>query len=489
MFHDTEALAVANSAILAPFGRKDFFNGTRVELNLRRITQDCIDHKNGKLLTLSVCTSALCMTTCTDYVDAPDDPKMGGREAYAKAVVDSIKIGGSKFAPFMDELVTTSAMIAHKTEILDQCLAGKMETAPPLGRSITPFEYFESRWWEAAMTVFFKMPLLLDGGADGVPCDENWIPLGTRVCPCIRKAVDVIIRYDELVDIFHDLHSDEPMNEIHVAARYGGIEAVRDYAWASAGSVDEVATCNCIAGETSHEWGADIAIGSSAWYAVVPHYRAFTQLAETRHLTSEKYAALAAKANHAGFITSYIADTGNSGMFHTNEWVSLTKLISLDPHVSGECQHCQVIGDWIVHRCLYRDDKKGKVEALRRFIAKTVHLKSDTNMDGFFGNILKIVAADGFPRSVVDHCVTAVDEVWKTLCGAAANMETKVVSTQVVVNHVRVDKALVETYEHDRGYILRRGICGTLSVMMDRMSVSPYPRLMDAAIIYSSREE
>ncbi|OXA37524.1 hypothetical protein Fcan01_11228 [Folsomia candida] len=150
MFPDTEALAVANTAVLAPFGRKDFFNGTRVELNLRRITQDCIDHINGKyrgknpfkfdsfplqlrkgsegveitdyyqtlgithptdfnsravrdfyfsthiyvfmrgfrLLTLSVCTSALCMTTCTDYVDAPDDPKMGGREAYAKAVVD-----------------------------------------------------------------------------------------------------------------------------------------------------------------------------------------------------------------------------------------------------------------------------------------------------------------------------------------------------------------------------------------------------------------
>ncbi|OXA37525.1 hypothetical protein Fcan01_27738 [Folsomia candida] len=130
-----------------------------------------------------------------------------------------------------------------------------MEAAPPLGWNITPFEYFESRWWEAAMTVFFKMPLLLDGGGNGVPCDENWIPLGTRLCPSIRKAVDVIIRYDELVDIFHDIHSNEPMNEIHVAARYGGIEAVRDYAWACAGSVDEVATCNCIAGERSHEWG------------------------------------------------------------------------------------------------------------------------------------------------------------------------------------------------------------------------------------------
>lgn len=107
-------------------------------------------------------------------------------------------------------------MIAHKTEILEHCLDGGMEAAPPLGWNITPFEYFESRWWEAAMTVFFKMPLLLDGGGNGVPCDENWIPLGTRLCPSIRKAVDVIIRYDELVDIFHDIHSNEPMNEIHV---------------------------------------------------------------------------------------------------------------------------------------------------------------------------------------------------------------------------------------------------------------------------------
>ncbi|OXA54074.1 hypothetical protein Fcan01_11223 [Folsomia candida] len=199
----------------------------------------------------------------------------------------------------------------------------------------------------------------------------------------------------------------------------------------------------------------------------------------------------AAKANHAGFITSNIADTGNSGMFHTIEWDSLTTLKSLDPYVSGmgECQHCPEIGNWIVHRCLYRDDKKGKAEALRRFIAKRVHLRGEKNMGGFFGEVLKIVAGDQFPGSLVDHCVTVVDEVWKTLCGAAANEEIKVVSTQVVLNHVRVDKALVETYDHDRGYILRRGICGTLSVMMGRMSVSPYPRLMDAAIIYSTREQ
>lgn len=143
--------------------------------------------------------------------------------------------------------------------------SGKMKVSPT--ENPTPFEFLESRWWEAAMPIFFKLAIALNNGV-GVPIDEGWNPVGTRICTSIRKAIDIIIRYNEIIDVLHDAHSNEPMNEVHVAMRYGGLTAVKEYA---AACVDEVATCQCSAGDASHEYAADIAIGSSAWYGHVPH--------------------------------------------------------------------------------------------------------------------------------------------------------------------------------------------------------------------------
>lgn len=66
------------------------------------------------------------------------------------------------------------------------------------------------------MPVYFKFPFVLQGKGVVVPTDEIWTPQGTSICPSIRKAIDIIIRNNELIDVFHDIRAIEPMNEIHV---------------------------------------------------------------------------------------------------------------------------------------------------------------------------------------------------------------------------------------------------------------------------------
>ncbi|OXA44868.1 hypothetical protein Fcan01_19930 [Folsomia candida] len=539
-----EDMAAAGALLQACFDRRNFFDGTRMEDSMRRIIKDYVDERSGNfpakfkiyqyplllpkgsegvevaayykkagiaegadfnaravrdfyfsihafmmlrnfsLVSLSIAAGTLCLTTGADYVGSIDDPCTGGKEAYTAGVIDTTKVMGSRFAPEINEIITLTGFIYHKADLLARCEAGTMEVPAPLGRNPTPLEFYECRWWDAALPVYFKLSLVLNDGA-GVPVDEKWAPLGTRICGSIRKAVDIIIRYDELVDVFHDAKSNEPMNEVHVAGRYGGITAVQDYAAALAACVDEVATCPCTAGDVSHDYALDIAIGSSAWYAHVPHYRGYTQLAETRHLTSEKYAALAAKANHGAFITSGMAHSGEGNALQDQQWNSLTTYESLDPYVSGQCRHCAVICSWVVNRCLYRDDRRGKEAALRKFVREAVHLNGEKAMDGFFGEIVTICAGHKVPEYLVKQCVTAVEAAWKTLRAAGADMALETVAAQVVENHVRLDKAFIATHYHPEAYALRRGISGALSLMFDRTDMAPYPRIIDAAVIHS----
>lgn len=395
---------------------------------------------------------------------------------------------GSRMPAELNEVVTLAGFIYHKTDLLARCEAGTMEISVPTDKNPTPCEFFECRWWDAAMPVYFKLAIAFNNGV-GVPVDEKWIPLGTRICPSIRKAIEIIIRYDEIIDVFQDVTSNEPMNEVHLALRYGGVEAVKDYAIACAATVDEVATCQCIAGDAGHDYATDIATGSCAWYAHVPHYRGYTQLAETRHLTHEKYATLVAKSNHGPFITCELAHSGELGTLHDDQWKPMATITHLEPYVAGECEHCEAICAWVVNRCLYRDDRRGKEAALRKLVKKAVHLNGDKTMDGFFGEIVSICAGDKVPEYMIKQCVTAVEAAWKTLRAAGGDMPPTMVAKQLVENHVRLDKAYIDSHYYPEAYALRRGMTGAISIMYDRTDMAPYPRILDAAIIHSTQME
>lgn len=185
---DNKGLTEANALLQATFARKQYFNGNRIDVNFKRIIQDYFDNKTcineGKeafsfvsfplllpkgsegpeifnhyktlgimrladfnsravrdyyfscqifmflrgfdIVNLSVCASALCLTTCVDYVGTMEDPKMGGIESYLAASIDSTKVQGSRFPPEMDELIMVAALMQHKNDLLASCKAGKM---------------------------------------------------------------------------------------------------------------------------------------------------------------------------------------------------------------------------------------------------------------------------------------------------------------------------------------------------------------------------
>ncbi|OXA44560.1 hypothetical protein Fcan01_20663 [Folsomia candida] len=434
---------------------------------------------------LTVSASAMCLTTCIDYVGALDDPCMGGKEAYMTAMLDSLKVKGAKWASGVDEVITTCAFLSRKMELVDQ-----YEKDPTLSISPshpTPLEYMENRWWDGALPIYFKLPLLYQDD-HGVPITDKYAPIGTSQCHEIKKAIETIIRYNELADVHNDIFAEEPFNEVHLAGRYGGLPAVIDYADVCASTVDEVAACNCGAGDASHDYGTDMAIGSVAWFSIVPHYRVVTHLAETHEMTDPFYAALTKKARHGAFITGKIADTGKQAALHHENWVPTHKMTSLSPYTSGECKHCAVIGDWVVNRCLYRDDRPSKSGRLRKFVTSEVHLQSSVVMEGFWGQVVTLIAGNEFPKEIVTRCRDVVDAVWETLRAAQGGASPDEMAKCVVNNHMAIDQTIIATHSVERGHVLRRAMVGALSTMVDRTDVAVYQRMMDSSFCLSGVE-
>jgi hypothetical protein len=144
------------------------------------------------------------------------------------------------------------------------------------------------RWWDAVYPPYMKLPLALANAREGgiLPVDREGSPMGTRRCTAIRPVLDLGGRYNDGVDLFHDIGI-EPCNEIHVAVRHGGVEAVLEYGEAMAAAVDQAALCQC--GDPTHDYAVDMGMGIGMITAIYPRYRAWSQLAELHHFSTTKY--------------------------------------------------------------------------------------------------------------------------------------------------------------------------------------------------------
>lgn len=168
-------MAAAGALLQTAFARKDYFVGTRVNENLRRIMQDFVTENPGKfkfyayplllpkssegrevaeyygkcgiatdradfnaravrdyyfsiyswtmirnfsLVSLSVTAGMMCLTTGADYVGAVDDPGTGGKEAYIAGAIDAMKMTGSRMPALLNEVITVTGFIYHKTDLL-----------------------------------------------------------------------------------------------------------------------------------------------------------------------------------------------------------------------------------------------------------------------------------------------------------------------------------------------------------------------------------
>jgi len=442
--------------------------------------------KGFTLKNLSISAAITSFAIFADFMGAADGPDYGGIETYANVIADGLNfIGNKNYVIATDHVVFTSSFMRYKIQTIEQVLAGGFqfnifENKP----SPTPFDFFEARWWDACLAPWFKIPIVLANGTSGVPVDSEWSPIGTKNCCAIRKAVDMTIRGNEILDVSSDEMTGELFNEVTVAARYGGLPAVINYAEACASVIDDVAGCPC--GDLSHDWATDNAAGISAWAIFCVRYNALTQLNEIAHLTTSKFSTLLAESNHGAFITSRIAVLENYGMLHDNNWAPMYKVIYAEPYTCGNCEHCEVLGKWLVNRCLYRDDREGKGVAIRNLVKTQIHLSSSREMTGFWEAVVRIAAGDTEPADILELCINLIKRIWKTLRNTIEKqLDLDELRAQVVNINVAVDMALAKTHKIPNGHTIRRAIIGALSAMVDRTDIAVYQRLLGGMITYS----
>lgn len=309
------------------------------------------------LCDLSIAASAQCLPFCMDFLDVYDGSNFATKEAYRAALNDSVTLyGGGKYAAIMEQVVITAAFLVYKNEITAGAKNGDILPRVTDDQAPSPLEYNEVRWLDGFLAKFLKFPIVLADGA-GIPVDDRLNPIGTRICPSIRRCLDLYLLSNDIIDLISDFHG-EPMNSVSVAARYGGRTAVIGYADACASCVvDDCAKCSCDASDKAHDWASDLAQGVLVIYGLDPRYVAVTQIAELNHLTSQVYKELINSSKHGPFTSGKLAKFySNVPALHEKEWKPLYNIVIVPPSEgSEECRHCQTIGTWLVNRGLYRE--------------------------------------------------------------------------------------------------------------------------------------
>lgn len=439
---------------------------------------------------LSICSSIHCLTSCIDYVGAPDGCKSGGRKAYEAAITDGLTLcGGDCYAKSVNDVILVASYMKYKDDTLYSYCKNLDELQPQRdGYSVpSPFEYLETRWWDGTGPSYFTMPFVFSNKS-AIPVDDDGVPVGARHCPAIRAGVDATFRYNDIIDVIHDVEFGEPFNEVHIASRYGGFAAIFGYADAVAATVENVANCDCSVGDKIHDWATDQANGAACFYVLVPRYRAFTQLAETRKLTSSIFEELMKTSNHGAFLTTRIAkidDSKNRGVLHDENWMPIYTVVTIQRHVEGQdCQHCEEICKWVVGRCIYRKARATYKNTIKQFIRSSVHENSCPDMTTFFGDLIRILGNSQFSENIVEACADSVDTIWKTLTWAGSDScHLADLAAKIVENHILINKVILKTHQVPRAHPLRRVTLGAISLMMDRTHLGIYPRILDAAII------
>jgi hypothetical protein len=433
-----------------------------------------------------VSASILCFTTYVDYAGEKDDAGYGTDQAYDEAIQGTLSLFDCpKLAAVVDDVVMGSSVIFLKRVIRDRLMESKDSLLDDFAVP-TPFEVIEARWWDGAYVPAIRVPFALASLREfTISFNLEEPPLGTRHCRSNRKAVELGIRYNEIVDLIHDIGA-EPCNEAHIVARHGGMEAVENYGDACAASVDQAALCDC--GEPSHDWGVDLALGCAVWYTVVPRYRAWPQLAELHHFSTAKYRDMIEKSQHGPFVTSRVAVLNREGTYWTPDWKATVTMEDISSYESGECEHCSLILGWVMGRCLFQDAKNRDAleQLLREHIRNYVHLSDSLALPGFWEKILEIVVGGEVENSVLEEYSKLVEIFWERLRYVLkSDSDLKVVMESMVDTWQETDKLIIKSHSLKIGNVVRRAMIGVLSIQIERTYVALYQRTVDGAIAHT----
>jgi hypothetical protein len=446
--------------------------------------------KYNTLKECSIAGSIFCFTTWADYVGEADDAGLGPEKAYQEGMEQGLTLYDCpSLTVLADDFVMAAAFMTLKRVIRDRCLGmdsidfEEREFDPP-----TPLEYMAARWWDAAYPPYMKLPLALLNAREGgiIPVDREGSPLGTRNCTAIRQVLDLGGRYNDGIDLVHDIGV-EPCNEVHVAARHGGVEAVFDYGDAIAAAVDQAAGCQC--GDPTHDWAVDVGMGMGMVMALYPRYRAWPQLAELYHFSTAKYVDLLNSSRHGAFVTSRTAVLTRSGTFWDEKWNPVFRMKEIPSYSgTGDCPHCELIVGWIMGRCLFQDakDRTTALQLVQELVTEYTHEIRSVAMSGFWRKIVEIAIWGQLIGSVAEEYCEAVERAWtrvRKILEPSAEVEKIMASN--VDNWIELDRLMVKSHSLTVGNVIRRAMVGVLSLQLERTDVGMYQRAVDGSIQYS----
>jgi hypothetical protein len=178
------------------------------------------------------------------------------------------------------EVVAVGGIMAVK-DSMTQSLAATddvRDVAP-----VTPEEYIGARSWDGAIAPYYRLMLgaheyrQVSDGLGGFASASS--------CSAIQRAIDNIMRYNDITDAVADYVHHESFNQLLLALAIRDGSIVVGYGTALAEVTDTVLACRC--GQAGHDEAAELSMGACMWYALTPRYHVRRQLAAFSHTDSD----------------------------------------------------------------------------------------------------------------------------------------------------------------------------------------------------------
>lgn len=425
-----------------------------------------------------LCGSLLVLTTAIDYVGAKDDPGAASK-AYQLAGSDGLAcLGGRAIRQAAQDMVAACAFMDTKDALVvatehEADLPGFVDAA---GGRVTPEEFFLARWWDAGMCPYHRM--VMNSDCYHALMNEAGAFDSFAHCHAVRRAIDNLIRYSEVIDFVSDYAHGEFFNEAFVALSMGGVDVLREYGACLACVTDDLLCCEC--GAAGHEVAVEMSMGGALWYLLLPRYQGWRQLhafSSGPRNVAAAFAPLPAGQRLQGTMLTLLPGE----LLHDRDWKpqwqvsppeSTPDLISeltcrilrrclLPENRQRDCRLEDLIAP-LLERCDSLDTPAQLRELAKRWVA-------------VFDACLEVSAVSlGDHPQLLNPFRAVLERVWKytVACDAQAGADTECL-------YVDCDAAVRRSYTLPTavGLVVRRAFFGVASSAVELGGFNPYARL------------
>jgi hypothetical protein len=467
---------------MGPVVMRDFWSGWFAFALLRCDNENLPD----------LCGSAMCLTTAVDYVDVNDDALTGNtRDDYLAAASEGVACleGEAVTQALKDIVISDAVMKAKNAMIADSSMVADLEGFIKCnGGPVTPHEFFLARWWDGALISTLRIVL-------GAPvyrhvADRFGTFTSGSKCDKIGRALDSMIRYNEIADVVSDCLQKESFNELEIALSVGGVGSVIGYAEAVATTTDDTLECDC--GEDGHDEAAEIAMGSCLWYLLTPRYIARLQLCAFSNASEAVRQAYACPPAGTRLKKIACTPTPPGRMLHSPTWEP-TWTTGLESGESNRSAWIDTLARRTVRRCFLSNEIDEMVRVNCEGIAKEVldlcdifdDLESLRALSEKWCQLFDAVLADRITgdesnATVCDFRVL-VKRIWtRGIIIGEGDLPTPDDEVSIML-FLDTDKLVRHSFTlpYVDGLRLRRAFFGVMSSAVELSGLNPYSRLAD----------